>query len=238
MSFITFRDTECARPAANQPTYLALGTCLDIPAGAGSILVGTLPGCPNSGQPTLFLSSTAGCDFPTESSGSGSGSGSGGGSGSGDGSGGGGGGSYSGSGGTSGGRNSSSSTGGGTGEGGGGEGSGSSSESSHGGGEHTSSPWQPIPTFTQGSRAVIARAATAAEGFTGVNATGTCTKFDGQNIGSVQFACPEFARQPGPTATSTSGGAGLRRQSRSWSYGAMWCTLIVSWIVHGILGGV
>ncbi|KAK7970154.1 hypothetical protein PG996_001411 [Apiospora saccharicola] len=243
MSFILFRDTECARPAANQPTYLALGTCLDIPAGTGSIQVGTLPGCPNSGQPTLFLSSSTGCEFPTESTGSGSGSGSGsgggsgGGSGSGSGSGSGGGSTYSGSGGTSGGHNSSSTTGGGTGEGGSGDGSGSSSESSHGGGsEHTTSSWQPSPTFIQGSEA-MARAAIVAEGFAGVNMTGTCTRFQGQSIGSIQFACPEFARQPGPTATSTSGGGSLQIQSRSRAYGAIWWTLIGGWVVLGLLGG-
>ncbi|KAK6842951.1 hypothetical protein PG987_003811 [Apiospora arundinis] len=87
MSFIIFRDTECARPSANQPTYLPLGTCLDLPPGTGSIQVGTLPGCPNSGQPTLFLSSNPGCAFPaTATSGSDGGSSSGSGSGSGSGS--------------------------------------------------------------------------------------------------------------------------------------------------------
>ncbi|KAK7940728.1 uncharacterized protein PG986_013115 [Apiospora aurea] len=230
MSFVLFRDAECGRPSPNQPTYLSLGTCLDVPVEAGSILVGTLPGCPNNGLPTLFISSNKGCAFPTETSGSGSGSG-----------GGSGGGTYSGGGGgSSEGHNSSSTSGSGNeGE----EGSGGSSSEGVGqsGGEYTSAPWyHPPPTFAQGSNAVAAQAdaATGTEGFAGVNITGTCTQLKGQSIGSVQFACPEFARQLGPTATSTSGGGeSLRVQSRSRSCGAVWWTLMGGWVVLGLLGG-
>ncbi|KAK8088515.1 hypothetical protein PG997_003476 [Apiospora hydei] len=135
----------------------------------------------------------------------------------------------------------SSSTGGSGNEGGEGSGGSSSEGVGQGGGEYTGAPWyHPPPTFPQGSNAVAAQAdaATGTEGFAGVNLTGACTQFKGQSIGSVQFACPEFARQPGPTATSTSGGGeSLRVQSRSRSYGAVWWTMMGGWVVLRLLGG-
>lgn len=202
-----------------------------MPPGTGSIQVGTLPGCPNSGLPTLLISSEFGCAFPTETTsssgtetGSSTGSSSSSSTGSSSGSSGDGG-THGGTGAASGGRNSTS-------------GSGSSKESGHDG-ENAGPSWlAPPPTFTQESYAPVVHAATAAQGFAGVNTSGVCTQFRGQRIASVQFACPEFARQPGPTATSvSSSGEGLRIQGSVWWHGAMWWTLICVYAVSELLGG-
>ena len=61
MSFLFFRDFKCGRPEPTLHNYLALGTCLDVPVGVGSITVNYFASCPNSGSPILLVSKENGC---------------------------------------------------------------------------------------------------------------------------------------------------------------------------------
>lgn len=61
MSFLFFRDFKCGRPEPTLHNYLALGTCLDVPVGVGSITVNYFASCPNSGTPILLVSKDNGC---------------------------------------------------------------------------------------------------------------------------------------------------------------------------------
>lgn len=61
MSFLFFRDFKCGRPEPTLHNHLALGTCLDVPVGVGSIAVSYFASCPNSGSPILLVSKHNGC---------------------------------------------------------------------------------------------------------------------------------------------------------------------------------
>ncbi|KAI1858477.1 uncharacterized protein JN550_012610 [Neoarthrinium moseri] len=72
MSVIFFRDSGCGRPSLSATTKLPLGWCLNVPPNVFSITVDAFAACPNSGTPVLIVSAKSNCPNPdyllTESS--------------------------------------------------------------------------------------------------------------------------------------------------------------------------